>query len=97
MKGARITITYCRPCQFLPRATWLAQELLNTFLDHVSELALVPGRGGVLDIAVDGHVVFSKDAEGRYPQLRELKEAIAARLEDGAWTPKHQPGSAAHN
>lgn len=87
----RISITYCQPCQFLPRATWLAQELLNTFQEHTDALELVPGRGGTLDIAVNGEVVFSKKEAGRYPELRELKQAIADYLDEGAWAPAHQP------
>jgi len=29
----RITITYCRQCQWLLRAAWMAQELLSTFAE----------------------------------------------------------------
>lgn len=89
-----ISITYCRPCQFLGRATWIAQELLGTFQDYTESLELVPGRGGVFDVAVNGQVVFSKHDAGRYPELRELKEAIAAYLDEGAWAPKHAPHEA---
>jgi selenoprotein W-related protein len=90
----RIAITYCAPCQFLARATWIAQELLTTFQDYTQSLELVPGRGGTLDITVNGKVVFSKHDSGRYPEMRELKESIAAYLDDGAWRPAHAPQSA---
>jgi selenoprotein W-related protein len=86
-----ITIRYCMPCQFLGRATWIAQELLNTFQEYVETLSLQPGRGGVFDVEVNGGVVFSKHEAGRYPELRELKEAVASYLEEGAWAPKHAP------
>jgi selenoprotein W-related protein len=89
-----ITIRYCAPCQFLGRATWVAQELLSTFQGHTATLCLEPSRGGVFDVLVDGEVVFSKHAEGRYPGLRELKEAIARYVDEGVWAPKHAPHQA---
>ena len=40
MKKAKITIHYCSQCRFILRASWLAQELLMTFPEEISELAL---------------------------------------------------------
>jgi len=84
-----ISITYCVPCQFTPRAAWTAQELLLTYADYVSGLTLVPSGGGVFEVTVNGEVIFSKKTEGRYPEIRELKEAINARLAD---PPKRKHG-----
>ena len=53
---ARVEIEYCARCGFLPRATWLAQELLNTFSLELRELALVPGQGGILEVRESGGV-----------------------------------------
>jgi selenoprotein W-related protein len=91
-RSLRISITYCAPCQFLGRAMWIGQELLSTFQDYTAALELVPARGGTLDVAVNGEVVFSKHAAGRYPELRELKESIARYLDEGAWKPAHARG-----
>jgi selT/selW/selH-like putative selenoprotein len=33
---------------------------------------LVKGRGGVFDVAVDGRLVFSKHAAGRFPEPDEI-------------------------
>lgn len=77
-----VTITYCRKCHFLPRATWVAQELLHTFAEHVASVTLVPDEGGMFNVAVDGEVIFANQAEGRFPEMRELRELIAARLDD---------------
>ncbi|GIW19284.1 SelT/SelW/SelH family protein [Tepidiforma sp.] len=76
-----VTITYCRRCNFLPRALWTAHELLHTFGDYIADLRLVPAGGGDFDIDVDGERVFSRRAAGRYPEIAELKEALAACLE----------------
>lgn len=93
-RSLHIAIRYCTPCQFLPRANWVAHELLATFQDYTASLALEPGGGGVFDVVVNGEVVFSKDEAGRYPEMRELKEAVARFLDEGAWAPKHAPNPA---
>jgi selenoprotein W-related protein len=77
-----LAITYCRNCHFLPRATWVAQELLHTFGEQTRSLALVPGSGGVFDVAVNGTVVFSNKAEARFPEMRELREIVARYLDN---------------
>ena len=42
----RVEIEYCTQCRWLPRAAWLAQELLGTFELEVGEVALVVGSAG---------------------------------------------------
>jgi len=76
-----IEIAYCARCNFLPRATWIAQELLYTYADFASGVTLVSSHGGILEVKVNGQVVFSNKEAGRYPEIRELKEAINQRLE----------------
>lgn len=79
--GIEISITYCRVCGFLPRATWTAQELLHTFGEWTSSLRLVPGGSGQFEVSVDGEVIFSRKQEGRFPEMKELREAISRRVE----------------
>ena len=33
---------------------------------------LIPGGGGVFDVSLDGKVLFSKKAVGRYPEPEEI-------------------------
>jgi len=33
---------------------------------------LIEGDGGVFDVAIDGELVFSKHAEGRFPSHEEI-------------------------
>ena len=89
-----LSITYCRVCHFAPRAAWVAQELLHTFEEHVAGVTLVPGGGGQFDVALDGELIFSNKTEGRFPEMRELREAIAARIE-GAPRPRHSSAASA--
>ncbi len=58
------------------RAGWTAQELLTTFQAELGEVALVPGTGGIFDVRVGEQVVWSRAAEGRFPELKELKQRL---------------------
>ncbi len=72
----RVEIQYCTQCRWLMRAAWMAQELLVTFEQELGEVALVPGIGGVLDIRLDGQLLFSRKQAGRFPEMKELKQLI---------------------
>lgn len=76
----RIEIEYCTGCRWLTRAAWMSQELLTTFESEVGEVALIPGSGGVLDVRLDGDLVWSRSEEGRFPELKELKQRIRDRI-----------------
>jgi selenoprotein W-related protein len=41
-----------------------------------TEVELVPGDGGIFDIAVDGKKIFSKAAMGRFPEDGEIARLI---------------------
>jgi selenoprotein W-related protein len=81
--GARVTIEYCTQCRWLLRAAWLAQELLTSFEAELAEVALVPGTGGVLDVRLDGELLFSRARTGRFPEAKELKQAVRDRVAPG--------------
>lgn len=72
----RVAITYCPRCRWLLRAAWTAQELLTTFERELAEVALRPGTKGVYEIRLGDAVIWSREAEGRFPELKELKQRI---------------------
>lgn len=76
MNEARVTITYCTQCRWLLRAGWVAQELLTTFEQELTEVALRPGSGGVFEVILQDQLIFSRQQAGRFPELRELKQLI---------------------
>ena len=82
----RIEILYCRQCRWLLRASWMAQELLTTFSEEIGELALQPGTGGVFEVRVAlpgeeaGVLIWSRKAEGRFPEMKELKQRLRDRI-----------------
>lgn len=71
-----VSITYCTQCRWLLRAGWTAQELLVTFEDELGGVTLVPGTGGIFDVTVNGTQAWSRKTEGRFPELKELKQRI---------------------
>lgn len=83
MSAPRLEITYCRRCRFLPRAAWLAQELLTTFADELGEVALLPGESGVFVVRLDGELLFERAQVGRFPEPKELKQLIRDRIAPG--------------
>jgi selenoprotein W-related protein len=82
-RAPRLEIEYCTQCRWLLRAAWLAQELLTTFEVELGEAALVPGRGGVLEVRLDGETLFSRAATGRFPEAKELKQLVRDRVAPG--------------
>lgn len=76
MPAPRVQITYCTKCNWLLRAQWYAGELLQTFADEVGEVALVPSRGGVFRVDVDGEPVWNRKRDGGFPEVTELKRRV---------------------
>jgi selenoprotein W-related protein len=79
----RIEIEYCTQCRWLLRAAWMAQELLTTFSIEIGELVLVPGTGGVFEIRVDDDALWSRAEQGRFPDIKELKQLVRDRITPG--------------
>jgi selenoprotein W-related protein len=79
---AMLEIRYCPKCRWLPRAAWLAQELLTTFERGLS-VTLSPGDRGELTVSLDGEVLFDRRAAGRFPEPKELKQAVRDRVDPG--------------
>jgi len=61
----------------------MAQELLTTFQNEIGELALLPGTGGVFEVRIDAETVWSRAAEGRFPEMKELKQLVRDRIAPG--------------
>ena len=79
----RVEVRYCTQCRWLLRAAWVAQELLTTFEAEIGELALVPGSSGVFEVRVGDELVWSRAEQGRFPELRELKQLVRDRIAPG--------------
>ena len=80
MSNPRIEIVYCTGCRWLLRAAWVAQELLTTFEAELGEVALIPGSGGIFEVHIGSDIVWSRQAEGRFPEMKELKQRVRDRI-----------------
>ncbi len=80
---ARIAITYCTQCQWLLRAAWMAQELLATFPTELGEVALVPGTGGIFQITSNGELIWDRERDGGFPDVKTLKQLVRDRISPG--------------
>jgi len=76
----QVEIEFCMHCRFLLRALWLARELMQAHQERIGALRLVPSSGGIFVVRVDGDPVFSRKEAGRFPEPKELKELVAAKL-----------------
>ena len=77
----KVEITYCTKCRWLLRAAWTAQELLTTFESELGGVTLIPdGTGGVFDVRVGDDTVWSRADQGRFPEMKELKQLVRDRV-----------------
>ena len=53
-------------------------ELTNMAIltEEVGEVALVPGQGGVFEIRADEQLLWSRAADGGFPEMKELKQRL---------------------
>lgn len=72
----QVKIVYCTQCGWLPRTTWISQELLNTFTSQIDELILVPSTGGIFDIFVNENLIWSRSKNNGFPEIKKLKQLV---------------------
>jgi selenoprotein W-related protein len=83
-----VSLTYCRLCGWLLRASWMGQELLTTFADELGSVTLIPDQtGGVFEVRLDGALIWSRKEQGRFPDIKELKQLVRDRI-----APEHDLG-----
>jgi selenoprotein W-related protein len=79
----RVEIVYCRQCRWLMRAAWMAQELLTTFEENLGEIALIPGTGGIFEVRLGDHLLWSRAVDGGFPEIKVLKRRLRDRVAPG--------------
>lgn len=71
-----VVIKYCPKCRWLPRSTWMAQELLTTFDEELHELSLQPSEVGIFEVIANNQLVWSRKEKQRFPEMKELKQLV---------------------
>ena len=64
----------------MPEAVSLAQEIMDTFGQKFGSLTLIPSDGGRFEVSLDGKLIFSKLATGRFPENKEVLDQIKAQV-----------------
>lgn len=75
-KKPAVTIHYCSQCNWMLRASWMAQELLHTFSSELSSVTLVPGTGGIFEIDIGGTIIWERKHDKGFPDAAELKRRV---------------------
>jgi selenoprotein W-related protein len=74
----RLEIEFCMVCRFHGRALWIARELLDQRPDLADEFVLIPSSDGAFTVRFDGEVVLDYREAGRFPEPKEVREAVLA-------------------
>ncbi|MDA1338582.1 MAG: SelT/SelW/SelH family protein [Proteobacteria bacterium] len=71
-----ITIKFCIKCGWLMRAAWMAQEIINTYVNDIESVCLVPGEDGNFEIFCNDKAIFLRHDEGKFIEITEIKKRI---------------------
>ncbi len=58
----------------------LTADILKEFEADLASLELIPSSGGAFEVEVDGDLIFSKKAQGRFPAAAEIKNLLRPKL-----------------
>jgi selenoprotein W-related protein len=58
----------------------MTEELLSEFESRIASWKLIPSRGGVFEVMVNGEVIFSKKKLGRHAEVDEVRKLLKDKL-----------------
>ena len=77
MEKPQIEIEYCIKCRWLPRASWISQELLSTFSGEIGGITLIPSKiSGIFEIRCGRKVIWERDKKQGIPEIKALKQRV---------------------
>ena len=73
-----IKIEYCPGCRWLLRSAWIAQELLSTFENEITEASLKPNRevSGIFKIYCNQELLWCRIEDNGFPEIKVLKKSV---------------------
>lgn len=71
-KKHKITLEYCVPWNYWPRAARAADDILSSYQHIVEDFTFITGSKGVFDFKVDGKTLYSKKETGRHAEPGEV-------------------------
>ena len=76
MTKPTVEIQYCAKCRWLARATWYAQEILQTFNDDLAGVYLRPSAvPGAFAIRLNECLIMERSVDG-FLEAKRVKQAI---------------------
>jgi selenoprotein W-related protein len=57
----------------------MVDSLLEEFEHDISSLDLIPSRGGVFEVTVDGDLIYSKKQTGKHAEYEDVAGPIRER------------------
>ena len=72
----QIEIQFCTQCGWLPRASWMMQEILTTFQDEILSVTLTPKSDGIFEIFLDKEKIYSRSDFGGFLDIKDIKKLI---------------------
>ena len=79
----KIEIQFCTQCAWLPRASWMMQEILTTFQGEVISVTLTPKSGGIFEIFLDKEKIYSRSDFGGFLDIKDVKKLIRDKISPG--------------
>lgn len=58
----------------------MADQLLEEFEPTISGIQLIPSRGGVFEVVVDGELVYSKKQTGEHAEYEQVAGPIRSMV-----------------
>lgn len=57
----------------------MVDQLLEEFEHDIENFTLIPSRGGVFEVTVDGDLIYSKKATGEHADYEDVAPQIRSR------------------
>ena len=77
MEKPIIQIEFCTKCKWLPRASWISQELLSTFIDEIGGVTIIPSNiAGIFEIRIGRVIIWARSKKGGIPEIKKLKQKV---------------------
>ena len=58
----------------------MTTKLLTQFKQQISDLKLIPSKGGCFEVTANGELLYSKLKTGQFPDEQAILDTFAARL-----------------
>jgi len=58
----------------------MVDQLLEEFEHDIGNVTLIPSRGGVYEVVLDGDLIYSKKATGEHAEYEDVASPIRAAL-----------------